>query len=192
MFYGKDLRLRAIEREDIPRFLRWFNDPEVRQFVVMHEPLSRAKEEKWFEEHLSRADEIILAIEVLVEDEWTHIGNIGLHRIDLKNRTAVLGIVIGEKNFWGQGYGREAIRVLLRYAFFELGLNRVELETFEFNTRAIRCYEALGFKKVGVRRRAFFRDGKFHNLILMDLLAEEFDGPTDHKARKNSSTLTPA
>ncbi len=175
MLYGKNLRLRAIEREDIPRFLRWFNDPEVRRFVLMHEPLSRAKEERWFEEQLSRGNDLILAIEVLVENEWVPIGNIGLHRIDLKNRTAILGIVIGEKDFWGRGYGREAIRVLLRYAFFELGLNRVELETFEFNTRALRCYAAAGFKKVGVRRRALFRDGKFHDVILMDLLAEEFD-----------------
>jgi RimJ/RimL family protein N-acetyltransferase len=176
MLYGKNLRLRAIEQEDIPRFLRWLNDPEVRQFLLMHEPLSRAKEERWFEEHLSRTDEIILAIEVLMGEEWLHIGNIGLHRIDLKNRTAVLGIFIGEKDSWGKGYGREAIRVMLRYAFFELGLNRVELETFDFNERAMRCYKALGFKEVGVRRKAFFRDGAFHDVILMDLLAAEFPG----------------
>lgn len=176
MLYGKNLRLRAIEREDIPRFLRWLNDPEVRRFLVMHEPLSRAREERWFEEQLSRPNELILAIEVLVGNEWVHIGNVGLHRIDLKNRTAVLGIVIGEKDFWGKGYGREAIRVLLRYAFFELGLHRVELETFAFNSRALRCYEAVGFKRVGVRRQAFFREGTFHDVILMDLLAEEFAG----------------
>ncbi len=176
MLYGQNLRLRAIEREDIPRFLRWLNDPEVRRFLVMHEPLSRAREERWFEEQLSRQNELILAIEVLIDDEWVHIGAIGLHRIDLKNRTAVLGIVIGEKNFWEKGYGREAIRVLLRYAFWELGLHRVELETFAFNARALRCYEAVGFKRVGTRRQAFFREGAFHDVILMDLLAEEFAG----------------
>lgn len=176
MLYGKGLRLRAIEREDIPRFVRWLNDPEVRQFLLMHEPLSRAKEERWFEEQLSRSSELILAIEVQLKDEWVHIGNIGLHRIDLKNRTAVLGIVIGEKELWGKGYGREAIRVLLRYAFFELGLNRVELETFAFNERAWRCYRAVGFKEVGVRRQAFFRNGAFHDVIVMDLLAQEFGG----------------
>ena len=176
MLYGKGLRLRAIEREDIPRFLCWLNDPEVRQFLLMHAPLSRAKEERWFEEQLSRTDELILAIEVQKDGEWIHIGNIGLHRIDLKNRTAILGIVIGEKDFWGRGYGREAIRVLLRYAFFELGLHRVELETFAFNERALRCYRAVGFKEVGVRRQALFRDGTFHDLVLMDLLAEEFAG----------------
>jgi diamine N-acetyltransferase len=110
MLYGENLRLRAIEREDIPYFVRWLNDPEVRQFLLMHEPLSRAKEERWFEEHLSRRDEIILAIEVLSGEEWLHIGKIGLHRIDLKNRTAVLGIlsakrVSGEKDTDGKPSG---------------------------------------------------------------------------------------
>lgn len=176
MLYGKGLRLRAIERADIPNFVRWFNDPEVRRFLLRHRPLSQAEEERWFEEQLSRTDTLILAIEVQVGEEWVHIGNIGLHRIDLKNRTATLGIVIGEKAFWGKGYGREALRVLLRYAFFELGLHRVELETFAFNERALRCYRAVGFKEVGVRRQALFRDGAFHDLILMDLLAEEFAG----------------
>lgn len=176
MLYGKDLRLRAIEREDVPRFVRWLNDPDVRQFLLMHQPLSRAQEERWFEGQLSRSDELILAIEVREGREWVHIGNVGLHRLDLKNRTAVLGIVIGEKDFWGRGFGREAIRVLLCYAFLELGLHRVELETFSSNVRALRCYEAVGFKKVGVRRQAFFRDGAFHDVIIMDLLAEEFAG----------------
>lgn len=176
MLYGNNLRLRAIEREDIPRFVRWFNDPEVRQFLPMHEPLSRAKEERWFEEQLSRSNDLILAIEVRVGNEWTHIGNVGLHDIDLKNRTALVGIIIGEKNYWDRGHGREAIRVLLRYAFFELGLHRVELETVAFNARAMRCYQTVGFKQVGVRREAFFRDGTFQDVILMDLLAQEFAG----------------
>lgn len=176
MLYGKRVRLRAIEREDIPAFLRWLNDPEVRRFLVLHEPLSRTKEEQWFAELLSRPNELVLGIEVKTDTGWILIGNIGLHQLDLKNRSADLGIVIGEKEFWGKGYGREAIRILLRYAFLELGLNRVELETFAFNERAIRCYAALGFKKVGVRRKAFFRDGAFHDVILMDLLAEEFAG----------------
>ena len=176
MFYGKDLRLRAIEREDIPRFLRWLNDPEVRRFLLMHEPLSRAKEERWFEEQLFPHGRDHLSHRGSFRRRMAPHREYRLHRIDLKNRTAALGIFIGEKDFWGKGYGREAIRVMLRYAFFELGLNRVELETFEFNERAMRCYKALGFKKVGVRRKAFFRDGVFHDVILMDLLASEFPG----------------
>ena len=63
---------------------------------------------------------------------------------------------------------------MVRYAFEELGLNRVELETYSFNARAIRCYEKAGFRREGIRRRALYRDGKFHDVILMGILKEEF------------------
>ena len=175
MIYGKDVRLRAIEREDIDRFVRWFNDPEVRRYLLMYEPMSRAKEERWFEERLSRKDDIILAIEVREWDRWVHIGNVGLHRIDWKNRVATLGIVIGEKEYWGKGYGTEAVRTMLRYAFHELGLNRVELETYSFNPRAQRCYQKAGFVREGVRRQALYRDGEFHDVITMGILRSEFE-----------------
>jgi len=175
VIYGKDVRLRAIEREDIDRFVRWFNDPEVRRYLLMYEPMSRAKEERWFESYLSRKDDIILAIEVREGDCWVHIGNVGLHRIDWKNRVATLGIVIGEKEYWGKGYGTEAVRTMLRYAFHELGLNRVELETYSFNPRAQRCYQKAGFVREGVRRQALYRDGEFHDVITMGILRSEFE-----------------
>lgn len=174
MIYGERVRLRAIEREDVPRFLRWFNDPEVRQYLTMYRPLSRAEEERWVESLASRREDIVLAIEVRAGDQWVHIGNVGLHRIDWKNRTATLGIVIGEREFWGKGYGTEAVRTMLRYAFGELGLNRVELETYSFNPRAIRCYEKAGFRREGIRRQALYRNGKFHDVILMGILRDEF------------------
>ena len=175
MIYGERVRLRAIEREDIDRFVRWFNDPEVRRYLLMYEPMSHAKEERWFESYLSRKDDIILAIEVREGDCWVHIGNVGLHRIDWKNRVATLGIVIGEKEYWGKGYGTEAVRTMLRYAFHELGLNRVELETYSFNPRAQRCYERAGFRREGVRRQALYRDGEFHDVITMGILRSEFE-----------------
>jgi len=171
--------LRAIEREDVPRFVRWFNDPEVRQFLTMYRPLSRAEEERWVESLASRREDVVLAIEVRAGDQWVHIGNVGLHRIDWKNRTATLGIVIGEREYWGKGYGTEAVRTMLRYAFEELGLNRVELETYSFNPRAIRCYEKAGFKREGVRRQALYRNGKFHDVILMGILRDEFEEMND-------------
>ncbi|MCR4391267.1 MAG: GNAT family N-acetyltransferase [Candidatus Acetothermia bacterium] len=174
MLYGERVRLRQIEREDIPTFVRWFNDPEVRQFLVMYEPMSRAKEERWFAAQLERRDEFLYAIEAQVDGSWVHIGNLGLHRVDWKNRTAVFGIVLGEKAYWGQGYGSEAARVLLRFAFQELNLHRVELEVFAFNARAIRCYEKAGFRHEGTRRHAFFRDGRYHDVHVMSILREEF------------------
>jgi len=174
MIYGKLVRLRAIEREDIPTFVRWFNDPEVRQYLLMYEPMSKAKEERWFESYLERRDDLLLAIEARVGDEWLHIGNVGLHKIDWKNRTAVLGIVLGEKAYWGQGFGTDATRTALAFAFGELNLHRVELEVFDFNPRAMRCYEKAGFRHEGIRRQAFFRNGRYHDAHLMAILDGEF------------------
>jgi RimJ/RimL family protein N-acetyltransferase len=174
MYYGDRIRLRAIEREDIPTFVRWFNDPEVRRFLLMYQPMSRASEERWFEGLLDRRDDYLFAIEASVGDQWVHIGNCGLDKIDWKNRHAVLGIVIGEKAFWDKGYGTDAVRTVLRFAFHELNLHRVELEVFDYNPRAQRCYEKAGFRLEGTRRQALFRDGEYHDVHLMSVLRHEF------------------
>jgi diamine N-acetyltransferase len=176
MLYGERVRLRAIEREDIPTFVRWFNDPEVRRYLLMSEPMSKAKEERWFEAQLEAQDQFIFAIEALVDEEWIHIGNVGLLRVDWKNRLSALGIALGEKEYWGQGYGTDATRTMLRFAFEELGLQRVELTVFDFNVRAVRCYERVGFQHEGTRRQALFRDGRYHDVHLMAILQEEFLG----------------
>ncbi len=174
MLIGQRVRLRANERDDVPDYVRWLNDPEVRCYLMLFEPLSKVKEERWLDAQLDLKDSFTFAIEALVIQEWLHIGACGLNRIDWKNSTAVFGIFIGEKNQWERGYGSEATRLLLRFAFHELNLHRVELEVFDFNTRGIRSYEKLGFHKEGIRRHAFYRDGVYHDVILMGMLRDEF------------------
>lgn len=132
MISGKRVRLRAIERGDIPTFLKWLNDLEVQRYLGRTPfPLSFAEEERWFERHLNDEKSRIFAIET---EKGVHIGNIGLHEIDYKDGKATLGIMIGEKGYWDQGYGTAAICTLLRFAFQELNLHRVSLEVFEFNS----------------------------------------------------------
>lgn len=174
MLYGERVRLRAIERTDLPTFVRWFNDPDVRQFLLMSEPMSMAMEERWFENRLSRTDDYLFGIEAHVGDAWVHIGNNGLHRVEWKNRLATFGIALGEKAYWGQGYGTDATRTILRYAFGELNLHRVELDVYDFNPRGIRCYEKAGFRHEGVRREAIFRNGQYHDVLTMSVLQHEF------------------
>jgi diamine N-acetyltransferase len=175
MIYGDGVRLRAIEREDVPTFVRWFNDPEVRQFILMIRPMSMADEERWVERLPERQDDFLFAVEALVEGEWVHIGNVGLHDVDWKNRSAVFGIALGEKQYWGRGYGTKATKAVLRYAFGELNLHRVELEVFAYNPRAIRCYEKAGFRREGTRRQSHFHDGQYHDAYRMGILREEFE-----------------
>ncbi len=172
MIRGQRTRLRAIEREDLPTFVRWLNDPEVRQYLAMYMPMSMAEEERWFERQLEDPDSRIFAIET---EDGGHIGNIGLHSIDWKNRKALLGIVIGEKECWGQGYGSDAIRTLLGFAFGEMNLHRVFLTVYDYNERAIRCYEKSGFQHEGRLREARFSDSRYHDELMMGILQKEFD-----------------
>lgn len=169
--YGMKVRLRAIERSDIPTFVRWFNDPEVTQYLKMFMPMSVAQEERWFENQLDDQRRFIFGIETL---EGKLIGNIGLHDINWKDRKAVLGIVIGEKEYWGQGYGSDAIRTLLSFCFTRMNLRRVSLSVWEYNKRAQRCYEKCGFQVEGRLRKAHFYGGEYHDEIVMSVLAEEF------------------
>ena len=170
MLFGDQIRLRAIERDDIPTFVRWFNDPEVRQFLLAFAPMSQATEERWFEAQVARADDYVFAIEAHVENAWTHIGNVGLDQIDWKNRCARFGIVIGEKMYWGLGFGTDATRTILRFAFDDLNLHRVELDVYDFNPRAMRAYEKAGFQREGTRREAIFCNGHYFDVHTMAIL----------------------
>ena len=167
---GERVRLRGIERSDIPTFVRWFNDPETRGYLQMYMPMSQAAEELWFEAQLKAENRHIFGVETL---EGKLIGNVGLEDIDWKNRSAVLGITIGEKDYWDHGYGAEAITILLKFAFAEMNLHRVSLSVYEYNQRGIRCYEKCGFKLEGRKREAHFHDGEYHDELIMGILREE-------------------
>jgi len=112
------------------------------------------------------------------------IGGISLDNVNYTNRTATLGITIGEKQEWGKGYGTEAVALMLDYGFFILNLNNIMLTVFDYNLRAKRCYEKVGFKIMGKRRKARFFAGKYHDEIYMDILAEEFKNSKIRKLLK--------
>jgi diamine N-acetyltransferase len=172
---GEKVRLRPIERDDLPRFVEWFADPEVRRHLLVYLPFSLAQEERWFEDlqgRLERQEMLVLAIETT---EGVHIGNLGLHAIDWKNRNAELGILIGEKAYWNQGYGTDAIRTLLGLAFREMNLHRVFLRVDADNARGIRCYEKVGFQQDGTLRDAVFKEGRYLDQYVMSILRAEFE-----------------
>jgi RimJ/RimL family protein N-acetyltransferase len=175
MIIGKKVRLRPIERDDLPRFVTWFSDPDVRRYLLVYLPFSLAQEERWFENllgRLERQEDVLLGIETT---EGVHIGNIGLHGIDWQNRQAELGIAIGEKAYWNQGYGSDAIRTLLVLAFREMNLHRVFLRVDRENGRGIRCYEKAGFRREGVLRDVIFKDGAYQDQFIMSILESEFN-----------------
>ena len=177
MLTGKRVRLRAIEREDIPTFVRWLNDREVTRFLLVNSPFSKAMEEKWFEGQLANPphEGQVLAIEARVGEDWVHIGNSGIHRVDPVNRSGEFGILIGEKSYWNQGFGREATQLTLQHGFDDLNLHRIFLRVYENNPRAIACYKAAGFIQEGVLREAIFKNGSYINEVEMGILQSEWN-----------------
>ncbi|MFQ6060818.1 MAG: GNAT family N-acetyltransferase [Thermoplasmata archaeon] len=169
---GKKVLLRPFERSDLAKSIEWLNDPEIMRLLGRRSPISMAEEEKRYEDYLKSGKSEIFAV---MERNGSHIGNIGLYRIDKINRKASLGIVIGEKDLWGRGYGSDAILTILRYAFKDLGLHKVSLRVFRANRRAIKSYMRCGFRREGVEREEVFKNGRFHDLFVMSVLDREFN-----------------
>ena len=182
MIYGERIRLAAVEREDLPLFVKWLNDAEVRNGLMMYLPMSLAQEEKWFENMLNRdVNEQPLSIEAKQGDAWVKIGNMGFFNFSHKARSAEVGIMIGNKEFWNQGYGTEAITLLLKHGFETLNLNRIMLQVYEDNPRAIRCYEKAGFIHEGSLRQARYHNGRYYDVLNMGILREEWDQKEEAK-----------
>ncbi len=175
MFRGEKIQLTAIQRDNLPKYVEWLNDWEVAQFLApgIPRPLRIEDEADWFDRVRTSDRQLVFAIVTLAENKL--IGNCGLHDIDLKNRSASFGIFIGDRNYWGKGYGTDATKTILRYGFEQLGLNHIELWVYAFNPRAIRSYEKSGFKREGVRRQGLYRNGKFHDEYLMGILREDWE-----------------
>ncbi len=171
MLKGPRLTLRAITPDDLPRYVAWLNDVEVTRHLTIYLPMNLDDEEEWYQRQRKDPTTLNLAIET---ETGEHIGSVGLMKIDHRTQSAELGIVIGAKEHWGKGYGREAITVLLEYGFHTLNLNRITLRVDADHPAAIRCYQNCGFVMEGEMRQAVFRDGQFINQYRMSILREEY------------------
>ena len=171
MIVGQRIVLRAWSRSDLETFLKWFNDPEVTVYAGNAYPsLSLEQEERYYEKHID--DRHLYCIQT--KEQGILIGECSLFDIDTKNRSAEAGLTIGEKEYWNQGFGRETLGLLLEIGFEGLGLNRIHLRHAGFNERGYRCFVAAGFKEEGRLRQGTFIQGKFHDVVLMSILAEEY------------------
>lgn len=176
MIYGKRTRLRAINQEDLPLFVEWLNDPEVIQGLIHYQPFSLDDERDWYESMRKRPqEERPLMLDIKIDNSWKPIGDLGFFGIDWRIRSAEFGIVIGLKEYWDQGYGTEAMRLMLNHGFKTLNLNRIYLQVYENNLRAIRVYEKTGFRQEGQLRQAHFQDGSYMDVILMSILRSDWD-----------------
>ena len=167
---GERIYLSPRNVEDIEIFTQWMNDFYITDYTGRsHQVVSLQDEKEYLE---SGGDKTTFAIIDEQKDEI--IGTVGLHKIDNINRTATLGIFIGNRDYWSKGYGTEAIQLIIDFGFNYLNLKNIDLAVMEFNQRAVRCYQKCGFKEIGRRRKCKFINGKYYDSILMDILAEDF------------------
>jgi RimJ/RimL family protein N-acetyltransferase len=171
---GEHVYLRPLEKEDLPLIRKWVNDPEIRALTGEVTPTSQASAEEWFER--VRADRDRVWFIVALKENDRPIGEAGLLRMFPAWRTTDLSIIIGEKDAWDKGYGSEAIRLLLDYAFGALNFHRVAVGVVGFNERAIRFYAKAGFKKEGIQRDGYYHNHAYHDFVMMSILEGEFRG----------------
>lgn len=170
----KKVELREYRIDDIEKAQKFINDSEVKMLLHPGIPYlyTYQDEQKWFDTITATKDVYSFAIETIKEKEY--IGGCGINNIDWKNSVVEVGIFIGDKNLWGKGYGTDAMKILIRFIFDQMNINKIKLKVFSFNERGIKSYEKCGFKKEGILRQEIFRNGKYYDDILMGLLRNEY------------------
>jgi diamine N-acetyltransferase len=171
MLKGERVTLRAIERDDIKRLHALGQNVELVLAGDGHwQPVPLAAFEKQFEKHLDDHERSAFVIEA----DAKVIGDIGLHSRDRRSRVSSFGVAIYDPEYLGKGYGREAIALLLGWAFDTQNYERIWLTTWSTNQRAIRCYQAIGFVEEGRLRRQIFVDGQYVDTMVMGILRDEW------------------
>lgn len=171
---GQLVYLRPLERTDLgERYQSWINDRDVARYLeTSHFPQTLAAMEAFYDSVAKSRDNIFLAIVDRATD--LHIGNIKLGPINWIHRNAALGLLIGERDYWGRGFGTEATRLVVEHAFYNLNLQRVDLGVYPEHSAAVRMYEKIGFKVEGRLRQALFHEGAYKDHLLMAILRDEY------------------
>jgi RimJ/RimL family protein N-acetyltransferase len=180
MWQGDLVVLRPLERGDFPAVVRWSEDPAVSSLVDGGVPESLEECEEWYRRARSDRYHQIMAI---VTKSGHLIGDLELNHITWRNGHAEMRIRIGEKDYWDQGLGTDAVLTLLRYVFVHLRLNRLYLRVYRHNRRAIACYLKCGFRKEGFLRRTS-ETGESKEIVLMRILREEYLSSQAHPGKK--------
>ncbi len=168
-------KLRELQKEDIPIINKWRNTRElIRYLGAPYRYINLDVEYKWYENYLNNRNNTIRSAIVMEGKENEILGLVSLTNINTINQSAVFHIMIGDQNNRQKGIGFFATTEILKHAIKDMNLNRIELTVLESNTRAIKLYEKVGFKKEGIKRKSVYKDGEFVDMIMMAILEEEY------------------
>jgi RimJ/RimL family protein N-acetyltransferase len=173
---GNTVALRSLEPGDLDLFHAWFADREVVRYSlgVWAFPWSRSETQEWLEKTIR--DKQVFSLGVMIRETGQLIGYAGITSISSINRSGEYYILLGDKSSWGKGYGTEATRLIVNYGFVSLHLNRIMLTVYSGNTGGIKAYKKAGFQQEGVLRQAGYRNGAYHDAIVMSILRSEWEG----------------
>ncbi|HEX8749203.1 MAG TPA: GNAT family protein [Pyrinomonadaceae bacterium] len=163
--------LTPVTEADLPVMLDWINNREQVLFNAPYKPVGQSQHQQWFEAFQRRTDAVLFAIRLTTGEL---IGTCQLHSIHPVHRSAELQIRLGNSSEHGKGYGTDAVRLLLRFAFKDLNLRRVYLHVFSTNLAAVRVYEKVGFVREGLLRSAAYINGEYVDVVAMGILQEEY------------------
>lgn len=168
---GERIYLSPINEGDCEQYARWLNDFEITDRLGMSDFVTTMKSEKeWLEDNLKKGNHVY---GIILAETDEIIGNIGIESIRGTSRRADVGLFIGDEKYRNKGYGAEALRLACHYAFDKLNLHSLHLNVFEFNQRAVACYKKVGFREAGRLREAYYCNGKYHDVIIMDILQSD-------------------
>ncbi|PWM79666.1 MAG: hypothetical protein DBY32_02035 [Phascolarctobacterium sp.] len=172
---GRKVILRAIEEEDLELFRNMLNSPELENLIVpWYLPISQKDQCEWFKNTKNNLNHIRYVIALKENDKA--IGTIGLFNIDWKNGYVYgTGIRIFENNYRKQGIGYDSLMTLLKYAFEELRLNRIDFEALANNNASINLYLKAGFKREGLKRKMIYKNGQFNDVVIGGCLKTDYE-----------------
>ena len=169
---GKRVYLSPMCIDDATKYVKWMNDFKVTDgFNGSKNLITLENEREWIEKNNKDSN---FQFAIVKQDNDELIGNCGFNELDMFNSKASIGVFIGEEENRNKGYGSEALELLISYGFDYLNLNNIMLAVYSFNENAIACYKKIGFKEIGRRREAYFKNNERYDDIYMDMLRSDF------------------
>jgi len=164
---GEKVYLSPINLDDYELYVKWLNNPRITQYLDCNDSLITLSKEKELLEKIANEE---FSFAIIKKEDDTLLGNVGVTKIDYKNGRATLGIFIGDEDNLSKGYGSEAIKLLIDFAFKEIRLHNIALTVLANNPRAIKAYTKCGFVEYGRRHEAIYHNGEYIDLIYMEII----------------------